>query len=37
MNSTCFPFTKEYEWENREEIGRGGFATIYRVKSKVTN
>lgn len=31
-----FPFSSEYNWQDRQMIGQGGFATVYKVLNKKT-
>lgn len=31
-----FPFHQNYDWNNREMIGSGGFSDVFKVKNKKT-
>lgn len=34
MEDDEFPFHKQYDWKNRELLGRGGFGEVYKVVDK---
>lgn len=34
MEDDEFPFPKQYDWKNKEFLGRGGFGEVYKVIDK---
>lgn len=36
MEDGDFPFTNDYDWKKRIQIGQGGFGTVFRVKNLKT-